>query len=76
MTDNTALYEIEFWFMLNEQDVKLPSTLEYSKSEIINVYNNYGIAIPYPLIDLYGNALTIFYYNPITLDVTMAIYEL
>jgi len=76
MTDNTALYEMELVFTISATDLLDPLELDFTKSEIINVYNNYGISEPYPHIEVYNNAVALNYYNYLTKDVTLVLYEL
>jgi len=64
MTDNTALYEVDLVFSIPSTDTKDPLEFDYEKSTIVNIYNNYGISVPYPEIHTMGNALTLAFFNP------------
>lgn len=53
MTDNTALYETSLVFKVatSAEDPVLRIDLNYCA--ILNVYNNYGDAIPYPYMSIW-----------------------
>lgn len=42
----------------------------------MNVYNNYGISVPYAEIEVLGNTVAIAYYNRSKDEVTVTMYEL
>lgn len=66
MTDNTALYEIDLYFSISDSDKTDPLEFEYTKCKVVNIYNNYGLSVPYPEMHIYGNALAVAYWNTIT----------
>lgn len=48
MTDNTALYEVDLIFSIPSDDLLDPLEFHPELCAIVNIYNNYGSAVPYP----------------------------
>lgn len=76
MTSDTAMYMCEFVFDSDDSDYSLPTSFDYSKSSIYQIYNNYGYHVAYPQVHVLSNVLAVAYYNSSDRKVTIGMYDL